>query len=202
MDRACLLAPAGAQRLGVPHPGSLAFSEASGAPLPPPPGRLALPLTISAAGTVDGSGLGSSLEWTGHGPLLLLFLLALLTCCILSQLGEVLERLSVIRAVHPDVLLRSIWPQVSPLHLARAALKAPFRPTGRRCQTEARTEKWAGAAGTDSLGKRPNETHEQVQRTRESLGPSWRSVAMLEPGGEQGRGGRAAQLGSSTCSRR
>lgn len=54
----------------------------------------------------------------------------------------------------------------------------------------------------DSLGRRPNQTHEQVQGTRESPGPSWRSVAILGPGGARGRGGLAAQLGSSTCSRR
>lgn len=54
----------------------------------------------------------------------------------------------------------------------------------------------------DSLGKRPNETHEEVPGTQECPGPSWRSAGTLGPGRARGGGGLAAQLGSSTCSRR
>lgn len=54
----------------------------------------------------------------------------------------------------------------------------------------------------DSLGKRPNQTHEDVQGPRESQGPSQRSLAVWGPGRARGGGGPAAQLGSSTCSRR
>lgn len=57
-----------------------------------------------------------------------------------SQLGEVLVQLQIIKTVHPGALLGSIWPHMSPPPPASAALEAPFQPTGRRWQTEARTE--------------------------------------------------------------
>lgn len=140
----------------------------------------------------------------GPVPPLIAFLLspweAMAACRTSSLLGKLKQRprfLLFLVAFLTRGIPRSA---VNPTYNENNPVLCPLLSHREKVSDKSKNRGAMGTAAMDSLGRRPNGTHE-VQGTLESQGPSWRSMVSRRPGG-LGWGRLATQLGSNMCSRR